>query len=130
MDERPVVLVVEDDIEMNELECELLDVHGLDSRAAYSGPDALDVAAQMDVDGVLLDLMLPEINGFETCLRLRAEEGRTRRMAIVVISALDNDESRRKSFDAGADAYFVKPFDVDEVIDTIQTLIRRRRGSS
>jgi DNA-binding response OmpR family regulator len=73
---------------------------------------------------VLLDLMLPEIDGFETCRRLRTRN--TRPLPIVVITALDSDDCRRRSFEAGADAFFTKPFDPDEVIRTIHMLLEAK----
>ena len=71
MQDRPVVMVVEDDSEMNDLQRELLDVHGMASVPAYTGREALEVAENRDTDAVLLDIMLPEMDGFETCRHLR-----------------------------------------------------------
>ena len=120
---RPVVMVVEDDVEMNQLERELLDVYGLDSVPAYTGNEALDVFQRCHADAVLLDLMLPEMDGFETCRRLRSlnEKGR---LVVIIVSALDSEDSRRRGFECGADAYFAKPFDPDEVIQTLQALLQ------
>jgi len=114
-------MVVEDDSEMNELQRELLEVHGLDGVAAYSGAQALSLADRHHADAVLLDVMLPEMDGFETCRRLRKRTGPE--VPIVMITALDSEDCRRRGFDAGADAYFVKPFDPDEVISTLRTLL-------
>ena len=125
---RPVVMVVEDDWEMNELERELLAVHGLDSVPAYTGDEALDVCQRCDADAVLLDLMLPGLDGFETCRRLR--ETKDRRLPIVVVTALDSEDCRERGRQVGVDAYFAKPFDPDEVIATIQRLLRRRDDDS
>jgi DNA-binding response OmpR family regulator len=118
---RPLVLVVEDDVELNQLERELLDVHGLDSLAAYTGPQAVEVSASCHADAVLLDIMLPEMDGFETLRRLRTLNGRY--VPVVILSALDSEDCRRRGFETGADAYFAKPFDPDEVIQTILDLI-------
>ena len=115
-------MVVEDDVEMNQLERELLDVHGLDSVPAYTGNEALEVCQRCHADAVLLDLMLPELDGFETCRRLRTANGH--RMVVVIVSALDSEDCRRRGFESGADAYFAKPFDPDEVIHTIQGLLK------
>lgn len=67
MADRPIVMVVEDDVEMNQLERELLEVHGLDSVPAYTGPEAIEVCRTCHADAILLDIMLPEMDGFETC---------------------------------------------------------------
>src|ERR1017187_6239823 len=114
---RPLVLVVEDDVELNQLERELLDVHGLDSLAAYTGPQAVEVSGSCHADAILLDIMLPEMDGFETLRRLRGLNGRY--VPVVILSALDSEDCRRRGFETGADAYFAKPFDPDEVIQTI-----------
>jgi DNA-binding response OmpR family regulator len=113
-------MVVEDDVEINELQRELLAVHGLDAVPAYDGAEALNVCEESNADAVLLDIMLPEIDGFETCRRLRASGGT---MPIVMVTALDNDDCRRQGSAAGADAYFTKPFDPDEVIKTLCRLL-------
>jgi DNA-binding response OmpR family regulator len=120
MRETPVVMVVEDDREMNELQRELLAAHGLRAIAAYTGTEALDALQQCGPDAVLLDIMLPEMDGFETCVRLRALGSR---LPVVMVTALDSEECRRRGFEAGADAYFTKPFDPDEVISTLRRLI-------
>ncbi len=122
MPERPVVLVVEDDPEMNQLQRELLDVNGFDSLAAYTGAEALELYDQKTTDAVLLDLMLPVMDGYETCRRLRSQAA-TERLPIVMITAMDSEDCRQKGLDAGADAYFTKPFDPDQVISTLAVLI-------
>lgn len=124
MSYRPVVLVVEDDPEMNELQRELLAVHGLDSLAAYSGREALDLYDSQPADAVLLDLMLPEMDGFETCRQLRTRNAQ--KLPIVMVTALDTEDCRKRGIEMGADAYFAKPFDPDEIISTLQTLISSR----
>ena len=116
------ILVVEDDAEMNELQRELLDLHGMDAVAAYSGTEALEMEKEHKPDAVMLDVMLPEMDGFETCQHLRSQQG-SRVMPIVMLTALDTEDCRKRGFDCGADAYFIKPFDPDEVISTIQVLI-------
>ena len=120
--EKLKILVVEDDAEMNELQRELLSLHGMDSVAAYSGVEALELAKEHNPDAVMLDVMLPEMDGFETCQHLRAQQG-DKKMPIVMLTALDTEDCRARGFECGADAYFIKPFDPDEVISTIQVLI-------
>ena len=67
MASRPLVMVVEDDVEMNELEREFLELYGLDAVAAYTGMQAIQICQERKADAVLLDLMLPEMDGFEAC---------------------------------------------------------------
>jgi len=121
MKDRPVVLVVEDDEEMNLLQQDLLAAYGLDAVGAYTGAEALDLCERHDPDAILLDLMLPAMDGLEACKRLR--EG-PRRIPIVIVTALDSDDCRSQGMEAGADAYFCKPFDPQEVVDELLRLLR------
>ncbi len=121
MEKRPVVMVVEDDAEMNDLERELLEIHGLEAVPAYTGTQALEVFSRCRADVVLLDVMLPEMDGFETCRRLR--DFASSRVKVVIVSALDSEDCRRRGYEVGADAYFTKPFDPDEIVSAIQRLI-------
>ena len=123
MTDNPLILVVEDDAEMNQLQRELLAIHGMDSEPAFSGTEALQLCEHCPPDAILLDLMLPELDGFETCLQLRRQEEDGQRMPIIMLTALDSEDCRQRGFAAGADAYFVKPFDPDEVIRTIHLLL-------
>lgn len=124
MSERPVVMVVEDDAEMNDLERELLEVHGLDSIAAYTGSQAVEVWGRCRTDAVLLDVMLPELDGFETCRQIKGLNGGN--VPIVIVTALDSEDCRRRGFEVGADAYFTKPFDPDEIVAALRNLINKR----
>lgn len=123
MASRPLVMVVEDDVEMNELEREFLELYGLDAVAAYTGMQAIQICQERKADAVLLDLMLPEMDGFEACRILKGRNGES--IPVVIVTALDTEECRRRGFEAGADAYFSKPFDPDEVAQTIHSLIGR-----
>ena len=118
---RPMVMVVEDDYEMNELQRELLDGHGIDSVAAYTGNQALEVYDQCHADAVIMDIMLPEMDGFEACRRLRCKSDQP--LPIIIVSALDYEECHTRGQAAGANACFSKPFDPEELIETILSLI-------
>jgi DNA-binding response OmpR family regulator len=121
--EKSLILVVEDDAEMNQLQRELLAIHGMDSVPAYSGTEALAVDAERKPDAILLDVMLPELDGFETCIRLREQQDRD--VPVIMLTAMDSDECRQRGFAAGADAYFIKPFDPDEVIKSLEVLLAK-----
>ena len=122
MRDSPLIIVVEDDAEMNQLERELLEVSGLDSLPAYTGTQALQLAEQCDADAVLLDIMLPEMDGFETCRQLRGRDGR--RIPIIIVTALDSEDCRLRGRQVGADAYLTKPFDPDGLVATLRELIQ------
>jgi len=122
----PLILVVEDDMEMNELQRELLSLHGMESVPAYSGRQALEVSEQCGVGAILLDVMLPEMDGFETCRQLRQRQN-GQYIPIIMLTALDSEDCRQRGFACGADAYFVKPFDPDEVVQKLLSLIAEKR---
>jgi two-component system alkaline phosphatase synthesis response regulator PhoP len=117
------VLVVEDDEDMNALEREFLGVHGIDTEAAFTGNEAIEAFERAVFDAVVLDIMLPQKDGFETCRQLRLRVGN--HLPIVMITALDGEECRRRGFEAGADAFFTKPFDPDEVVVALRELLSR-----
>lgn len=121
-----MVLVVEDDPEINELERQLLAASGLESVGVLAGDEALAAAERRDFAAVLLDLMLPGMDGFETCRRLQ----RISQAPIVILTALDSDECRQRGKACGASAYFTKPFDPDEVIGALWELISSRGSAA
>jgi DNA-binding response OmpR family regulator len=118
-------MVVEDDREMNRLQQELLETYGLSSVAAYDGKEALEVCRERHADAVILDLMLPEMDGLECCKKLRQWRAG---LPIIIVTALDNPECREESMEAGADEYFCKPFDPDKVVAAIQRLLAETCG--
>lgn len=88
----------------------LVQARGYQVTAVASGAKALDAALTSPPDVVLLDLMLPgQFDGFEVCRKLRADPT-TRQVPVVVISALDDEESRQRAREAGATAFYSKPF--------------------
>lgn len=117
----PTVLVVEDDAEMNELERELLAVHGFESIPAFTGPQAIDLVQNTRTDAVLLDVMLPMMDGFQACAEMR--KVRDGGFPIIIISALNEEDCRRRGMESGASAYFTKPFNPEEIISTLRRLI-------
>jgi len=100
----------------------LVQARGYEVVAVASGAKALDVAETTPPDVVLLDLMLPgQYDGFEVCRRLR-ESPRTQSTPILVISALDDAESRERATVAGATAYYTKPFSAIALLKEIERL--------
>ncbi len=104
------VLVVEDQDSIRKMIEALVGARGFSVTAVPNGSKAIDAALVSPPDIVLLDLMLPgNLDGFEVCRTLRAQPA-TENIPIVIISALDDDESREKATAAGATAYYTKPF--------------------
>jgi CheY-like chemotaxis protein len=119
------ILVCEDQDSIRRMIEALVQARGYEVTAVASGAKAIDVACTNPPDIVLLDLMLPgQYDGFEVCQRLRAEPG-TKEVPVVIISALDDDESRRKATRAGATAYYTKPFSPIALLKEIDRLKER-----
>ncbi len=117
-----VVLVIEDDPSINEVVEYNLKREGFSVLVATSGDDGLKLAKAGEPDLVLLDLMLPGLNGFEVCRQLRERDPA---LPILMITALQDEGSKVKGFDSGADDYIVKPFSIVEVLAKVKAIIRR-----
>ena len=116
------VLVVEDEIKMASLIRRGLRSEGLAADVAIKGEDALWMAASTGYDVVVLDVVLPGIDGFEVFRRLRADRVGT---PILMLTARDAVQDRIAGLDAGADDYLVKPFDFGELLARLRALGRR-----
>jgi two-component system response regulator MprA len=118
----PRVLLVEDDFRISIFVQRALVQAGYQVKAVTDGLTALDVAAQTSPDLVLLDVMLPGLDGLEVARRLRE----TRATPILMLTARDAVGDRVQGLDAGADDYLVKPFAVEELLARLRALLRRR----
>src|SRR3978361_796767 len=116
------VLVVEDEVKMASLVRRGLREEGLSADVAIKGEDALWMAGSTDYDVIVLDVMLPGIDGFETCRRLR-EEGVW--SPVIMLTARDTVEDRVAGLDGGADAYLAKPFSFAQLLARLLALARR-----
>jgi two-component system OmpR family response regulator len=116
------VLIVEDNVRMASAIKRGLQAEGLVADVASRGEDALWMAGATEFDAVVLDVMLPGIDGFETCRRLR-EEGMW--APIIMLTAKDSVEDRIAGLDRGADDYLVKPFSLGELLARLRALARR-----
>lgn len=113
------VLVVEDDREINELVGAYVQIAGFEYRSALDGASALAEARTRQPSLIVLDLMLPDTDGFEVCRRLKAEQN-TAQIPIVMLTALSDEEHQRKGRECGAAEYITKPFDPDVLLAAIK----------
>ncbi|GAA0486042.1 response regulator transcription factor [Streptomyces olivaceiscleroticus] len=118
----PRILVVDDDAEVRAAVEDGLTVEGYRVRGAADGLAALSAVAEWQPDALVLDVMMPVLDGLAVCRRLRALEDRT---PILVLTALDSVSERVDGLDAGADDYLVKPFALDELTARLRALLRR-----
>src|SRR6516162_1182422 len=109
-------LIVEDHPEQAELVARILSMRNYDSYVAEDGETGLRMARERLPDVVLLDLMLPDINGFDVCRRLRIERA-TMLIPVVMLTALNDVQHRVHGFRVGANAYLTKPYGVDDLFD-------------
>src|SRR3954467_1885264 len=106
------VLIVEDEAKMAGLIRKGLRQEGMSADIAAQGEDALWMAGATDYDAIVLDLMLPGIDGFEVCRRMRADGVRS---PVLMLTARDAIDDRVRGLDTGADDYLVKPFSFAEL---------------
>ena len=120
----PDVLVVEDDTQINELVGAYVQIAGYEYRAALDGASALAAVRERLPSLIILDLMLPDTDGFEIARKLKGDE-KTAAVPILMLTALDRDEQRKRGMDAGAVKYMTKPFDPDQLINAIRSNVRK-----
>ncbi|MFJ6581130.1 response regulator transcription factor [Streptomyces sp. NPDC091368] len=119
------VLVVDDDPTVSEVVAGYLQRAGLTVHRAGDGPAALEAAARHRPDLVVLDLMLPGMDGLEVCRRLRANGPGTRTLPVVMLTARGDEEDRILGLEVGADDYVTKPFSPRELVLRVMSVLRR-----
>ena len=127
MAEQKKILIADDEPDFIYVLSVRLEVNGYKVIAARDGEEALSKTKEEKPDLVILDLMMPKINGFEVCRMLKFDDA-YKNIPIVVLSALDQQRDREKATANGADAYFIKPFDLKLLLTKIEDLLKR--GSS
>ncbi|HEX9389699.1 MAG TPA: response regulator [Usitatibacteraceae bacterium] len=120
------VLVVDDTAANANLLADLLRHHGFIALIAASGEAALEIVAAQAPDLVLLDVVMPGMDGFETCRRIRAEPGNAM-LPVVMVTALESKEDRIRGIEAGADDFLSKPINVHELLARVRSLLRIKR---
>ncbi|EAQ68216.1 two component transcriptional regulator, winged helix family protein [Synechococcus sp. RS9917] len=121
---KPCILLIEDDRDMRELVGGHLEHNGFDVQRAEDGIKGQALALQYSPDLILLDLMLPKVDGLTLCQRLRRDE-RTAGIPILMLTALGGTKDKVSGFNSGADDYLTKPFDLEELQVRIKALLRR-----
>jgi len=115
-------LVVDDEAGLTEVLVSALRYDGWDARGAADGASALRIATDLHPDVVILDVMLPDVDGFEVLRRLRAAE---QHVCVLFLTARDAVEDRVAGITAGGDDYVTKPFSLEEVLARVRGLVRR-----
>jgi DNA-binding response OmpR family regulator len=123
---RTRVLVVDDEAALRKFVTSVLGAAGYDVLAATDGEQALALAEDETLDLVVLDLMLPGLDGLEVCRRIR----QTSDLPIIVLSAKGEEMDKVDALNSGADDYLTKPFGVSELLARVQAVLRRTQGRS
>src|SRR5690349_5551223 len=118
---RPTLLVIDDDRELCAMLAEYLDPEGFTTLTAPTGREGLEQLARAAVDLVVLDVMLPELSGFEVLRRIRAGS----RVPVIMLTARGEEVDRVVGLEMGADDYLPKPFSPRELVARIRAVLRR-----
>jgi two-component system cell cycle response regulator CtrA len=121
------ILLIEDDLTTARGVAKMLSASAMVVDTADTGEEGLELARVYDYDLILLDLMLPDMEGYEVVRKLRAAKKDT---PVLILSGLGKPQAKVKGFGLGADDYIVKPFDAQELVARIQAIVRRSKGFS
>ena len=128
-DGKPKLLAVEDERDILDLLLMTFVGEGFEAHGAEDGLSGLEMCLSLRPDILILDLMLPRLDGLELCRRLRAD-GRFRGLPIIMLTARAEEADRLKGFESGADDYVVKPFSFKELVMRTRALLRRSAAGS
>jgi DNA-binding response OmpR family regulator len=118
------ILIVEDDRDIGELVCRYLEKAGFGTQLLTSGREAMTAIAAAAPDLLVLDLMLPQVDGLEICRAVRANE-KTAGIPIIMLTARGEESERIVGLEIGADDYIAKPFSPNELVARVRALLRR-----
>ena len=119
------LLLAEDEIAMSEAVVDILNYHKYSVDAVYDGEDALYYARSQRYDGIILDVMMPKLDGLSVLRQLRRENNAT---PVLLLTARSEVEDRIGGLDAGADDYLPKPFVMGELLARVRAMLRRRES--
>jgi DNA-binding response OmpR family regulator len=122
----PVILLIEDHHDIAAMVCDHLEDSGYEVDYAADGVTGLHLAVTGEFDAIILDLMLPGMDGLDICRKYRGEAGGSK--PILMLTARDTLEDKVAGLDAGADDYLVKPFEMEELDARLRALLRRAGG--
>ena len=117
-----VVLIVDDDEVICDVLTVFLESEGFEAHAVHRGEDAIEWARDHEPSAIILDLMMPGINGWETCRRLKSDP-RTIPIPVIVLTARVTDRDRNLSLWAGAESFFTKPVEAEDLVGEVRRRI-------
>lgn len=120
------ILVVDDEIHIRTLLKITLEMVGYEVDIAADGQEALERIEAQIPDLILLDIKMPNLNGWQVCERVKTDE-KTKHVPIIMVTAFGQKEARQRSFDLGADEFIPKPFETQALLETVKKLLDRPR---
>ena len=121
------ILLAEDEVDLNNVVTRYLKKNGYSVDSVLDGEEALDYLEYSEYDLLILDIMMPKVDGFEVIKKLRDKGNHT---SVLMLTARDSADDKVKGLDLGADDYIVKPFDFNELMARIRAVVRRKYGNS
>ncbi len=116
------ILIIEDDSTLQQGLADTLQFHGFETVSARDGRSGLDLVGRHHPDLIVLDLMLPGLDGYEICKQIRRHDEKT---PILMLTARDQENDKLLGFELGADDYMTKPFSLKELVARVQALLKR-----
>jgi two-component system OmpR family response regulator len=126
---KPLVLAVDDEEHITELVAMALGYNGFEVDRAATGREALASVERRRPDLILLDVMLPDLDGFEVARRLRQAEGASTQVPVIFLTARDATADKVHGLRLGSDDYVTKPFSVEELVERVKAVLRRSSGA-
>lgn len=121
------ILVVEDEKNLNDIIVKKLKLEKYGVDFCFDGEEAVDCILTTEYDAIILDIMLPKLDGFEVLKKIRSKNVKT---PVLLLTARDSVEDRVKGLDSGADDYLIKPFSFEELLARVRVLLRRNNSIS
>jgi len=118
------ILVVDDEVDLVETIRFPLEMEGFHVLVSYNGEDALNQARKENPDLILLDIMLPKLDGYKVCRLLKFDE-RYKHIPILMLTAKTQEKDKQTGTETGADEYITKPFDIDQLMEKVKAYLNR-----
>lgn len=120
---KPKILIVDDEQDLTSMMKVRLEAAGYETSVAYDGQEGLEKARREKPDLVILDLMLPKIDGYKVCRMLKFDE-KYKNIPIIMFTARAQERNEKLGYETGADAYIIKPFESQVLLDKIKELLK------
>lgn len=118
------ILIVDDEVDLVETVRFPLEMEGFNVLVSYNGEDALNQARKVKPDLIILDLMLPKLDGYKVCRLLKFDE-KYKHIPILMLTARTQEKDKIMGMETGADEYITKPFEMDDLVERVKTYLNK-----